>query len=361
MTCEDLRKVSELSRSVIIESLQSSGDPELDQGLFEATLKEVEKGFLEGPVCRSSLPPGSTLTKRFPVKQKNKVRPIDDCKASLVTFAVTQNEGVTIHTIDHIASMTACCMKSCFFSDAALLKALNVGDDPQKKMVAELGQAREMLVHIRSNTKEATKDLKNCGWQMSELRSGATDQNGAATTQSGSLLYLLSEDMKTSCQAVLEAMGKSVTIIQEAMEKGVHPERSHKRKLEIAQEEEEKEQRERSMLFPVIHPFTAERMLLNQEQRNQFLLDLQKMGLSNLEKVEQLDQELQPEVSLLLEEKVVMWSPVRVTLRLRAFRWECSHPIFHQLLWHQQLYQCLVLLGLLLESDPEDCMRGDFW
>ena len=71
MTWEDLR-----------ESLQSSGDPELDQGLFEATMKEVEKGFLEGPVCRSSLPPGSTLTKRFPVRQKNKVRPFDDYKAS---------------------------------------------------------------------------------------------------------------------------------------------------------------------------------------------------------------------------------------------------------------------------------------
>ena len=112
MTCEDLRKVSELSRSVIIESLQSSGDPELDRGLFEATMKEVEKGFLEGPVCHSSFPPGSTLTKRFPVKQKNKVRPIDDYKASLVNFAVTQNEGVTIHTIDHIASMTACWMRS---------------------------------------------------------------------------------------------------------------------------------------------------------------------------------------------------------------------------------------------------------
>ena len=63
-------------------------------------------------MCRSSLPPGSTLTKRFPVKQKNKVRPIDDYKASLVNFAVAQNEGVTIHTIDHIASMTACWMKS---------------------------------------------------------------------------------------------------------------------------------------------------------------------------------------------------------------------------------------------------------
>ena len=112
MTCEDLRKVSELGRSVIIESLQSSGDPELDRGLFEATMKEVEKGFLEGPVCHSSLPPGSTLTKRFPVKQKNKVRPIDDYKAPLVNFAVTQNEGVSIHTIDHIASMTACWMRS---------------------------------------------------------------------------------------------------------------------------------------------------------------------------------------------------------------------------------------------------------
>ena len=111
MTCDDLRKVSEISKSVIIESLQSSGDPGLDQDFFEATTKEVTKGFLEGPVCRSSLPPGSTLTKRFPVRQKNKVRPIDDYKASLVNFAVTQNEGVTIHTIDHIAAMTACWMK----------------------------------------------------------------------------------------------------------------------------------------------------------------------------------------------------------------------------------------------------------
>ena len=123
-------KVSELSRSVIIESLQSSGDPELDRGLFEATMKEVEKGFLEGPVCCSSLPPGSTLTKRFPVKQKNKVRPIDDYKASLVNFAVTQNEGVTIHTIDHIASMTACWMKSGHLSleDPLVAKCWDLSD-----------------------------------------------------------------------------------------------------------------------------------------------------------------------------------------------------------------------------------------
>ena len=157
--------------------------------------------------------------------------------------------------------------------------AQNVGDDQQKRMVSELGQCREMLVHVRNNTKESVKDLKNCAWQMPELRSGATDQSGAVTTQAGSMLYLVSEDLKTSCQAVLEALHKSVTAIQDSIEQGVHPERSHKRKLEIAhEEEEEKEKRERSMLFPVIHPYTGERMYLNQEQHNQFFLDLQKMG-----------------------------------------------------------------------------------
>ena len=80
---------------------------------------------------------------------------------------------------------------------------------------------------------------------MSELRSGTADQNGAVTSQSGSLLYLVSEDMKTSCQAVLDVLGKSVTPVQESTEKGVHPERSHKRKLELAQEAEEKEKREK--------------------------------------------------------------------------------------------------------------------
>ena len=112
MTCEDLRKVSNLSRDVLLESVQSSGDRETDLSLFAATMKEVEKGFIKGPITTEELPAGSTLTKCFPVKQKNKVGPIDDYKASLVNFAVTQSEGVIIHTIDHIASMLAFWMRS---------------------------------------------------------------------------------------------------------------------------------------------------------------------------------------------------------------------------------------------------------
>ena len=130
MTCEDLRNVLNLSRSVLLESVQSSGDEEIDLGLFSATLKEVEKGFIQGPIDKEDLPAGSTLTKRFPVKQKNKVRPIDDYKASLVNFAVTQNEGVTIHTIDHIASMIAFLMGSGSLSasDGLVAKCWDLSD-----------------------------------------------------------------------------------------------------------------------------------------------------------------------------------------------------------------------------------------
>ena len=130
MTCEDLRKVSNLSREVLLESVQSSGDKEIDLSLFTTTLKEVEKGFIEGPINKGDLPAGSTLTKRFPVKQKNKVRPIDDYKASLVNFAVAQNKGVTIHTIDHIASMIAFWMRSGSLSakDGLVAKCWDLSD-----------------------------------------------------------------------------------------------------------------------------------------------------------------------------------------------------------------------------------------
>ena len=48
MTCEDLRKVSNLSREVLLESVQSSGDKEIDLSLFTTTLKEVEKVSSKG-------------------------------------------------------------------------------------------------------------------------------------------------------------------------------------------------------------------------------------------------------------------------------------------------------------------------
>ena len=72
------------------------------------------------------------MTKRFPVKQKNKVRPIDDYKASVVNFGATQNEGVTIHTItiDHIAAMMACWM-TIEANDGLVAKCWDLSDAKQ--------------------------------------------------------------------------------------------------------------------------------------------------------------------------------------------------------------------------------------
>ena len=53
MSCEDLRWVSDLGRTVLLESVQSLADKELDSSPFEATMEEVEKGFIQGPIDKS--------------------------------------------------------------------------------------------------------------------------------------------------------------------------------------------------------------------------------------------------------------------------------------------------------------------
>ena len=83
----------------------------MDVALYEATLKERDKGFLVGPVDPSALRAGSTITRRFGVQQKGKLRPIDDYKASMVNASVTQTEGVSVHGVDHIAAMVSERMK----------------------------------------------------------------------------------------------------------------------------------------------------------------------------------------------------------------------------------------------------------
>ena len=104
---ETLRSVAKMARSALLASVRGSGDSELDRGVYEATQKEIEKGFLSGPVDPLSLPEGATLTRRFGVKQKGKIRPIDDYRASLVNASVTQAEAVSIHGVDHIAALCA--------------------------------------------------------------------------------------------------------------------------------------------------------------------------------------------------------------------------------------------------------------
>ena len=106
----------------------------------------------------------------------------------------------------------------------------------QKKVISELSGIKDLVSHVRSNTLNTAKEVKNGNWQLSELRSGAVDKNGVVTAQCGSLLFLISEDLKTSAQATMDALRSSVQELQDAVEKGVNPEKSYMRKNQELQE-----------------------------------------------------------------------------------------------------------------------------
>ena len=109
---DDLRKGAARARAATLATVGESDDPVIDDGVLQATLKEVEAGVVEGPVDPTTLPPGATLTRRFGVIQGEvdgvpKVRPIDNYRASRVNAAVTESEQVTVHTLDVVAGMVS--------------------------------------------------------------------------------------------------------------------------------------------------------------------------------------------------------------------------------------------------------------
>ena len=102
----------------------------------------------------------------------------------------------------------------------------------------ELQGIKDLCNHVRTNTLNTIKELKNVQWQVSEMRSGTTDANGVVLSNKGSLIYLMHEDMKTSVQSIIEALESSVKALQEAVQAGVNPEKSLKRKHQEYKEAE---------------------------------------------------------------------------------------------------------------------------
>ena len=170
----------------------------------------------------------------------------------------------------------------------------NQQDDLQRKMHYELQGIKDLCNHVRTNTLNTIKELKNVQWQVSEMRSGTADANGAVSSNKGSLIYLMHEDMKTGVQSIMEALESSVKALREAVQAGVNPEKSLKRKHQEYKEseraakqkrEEERKQQEaeqrqkeeeRSRIFTVVHPWTGVKMSLTGEQYQDFIQDLTK-------------------------------------------------------------------------------------
>ena len=90
---------------------RSSGDAELDKGLRGKTQSEVEKGWLVGPISWDDLPPGSTVSRRFPLAQSGKIRPIDGLSQSQVNATVNTYEQATVDGPDVICSYATYVMR----------------------------------------------------------------------------------------------------------------------------------------------------------------------------------------------------------------------------------------------------------
>ena len=84
---------------------RSSGDETVDLTVYEKTLEERDEGWLRGPISFESLPEGSVLSRRFGLKQPNKIRLIDDLSGSFINMTVQSNETPRPHTTDVAASL----------------------------------------------------------------------------------------------------------------------------------------------------------------------------------------------------------------------------------------------------------------
>ena len=94
-----IEKSSDLC-SAVIASTSSSGDSECDDFVYAETMKEVSRGWLKGPIKRSDLVGGCSISKRFGLWQKTKYRCIDDFSGSLVNATCSVFESPLLHTVD---------------------------------------------------------------------------------------------------------------------------------------------------------------------------------------------------------------------------------------------------------------------
>ena len=106
--CTNSRKANQALRYMT----RSSGDSELDQKLWDKTNSEVEKGWMVGPLPWTVLESGDTVSRRFPLEQSGKVRPIDDMSQSQINATVTCYEQATVDGPDVICAFATFLMKS---------------------------------------------------------------------------------------------------------------------------------------------------------------------------------------------------------------------------------------------------------
>ena len=91
----ELMDGSSKARSAVRLATTSSGDAEMDSKLWLKVLEETDRGWLIGPLSWAELEEYAVVSKRFPIQQGAKLRPIDDFSMSMVNATVSVRDQAT--------------------------------------------------------------------------------------------------------------------------------------------------------------------------------------------------------------------------------------------------------------------------
>ena len=71
LTKDQVKSNAKLNRNAIFNGMKNPMDAEVTKGVYDATRKELEQGWLRGPIDPKELGSNSIVTRRFGIKQSS--------------------------------------------------------------------------------------------------------------------------------------------------------------------------------------------------------------------------------------------------------------------------------------------------
>ena len=105
ITQSELSRKAPRIRRLVLNTVRSSGDEQLDREVFDQSMDEVAKGWISGPLDPSSVPSDSITSRRFGIRQGQKIRVIDDLSQSMKNATVQVTVSPKPHTVDYVAAV----------------------------------------------------------------------------------------------------------------------------------------------------------------------------------------------------------------------------------------------------------------
>ncbi len=105
ITQSELSRKAPHIRRLFLNTVRSSGHEQLDREVFDQNMEVVAKGWISGPLDPSSVPSDSIISRRFGIRQGQKIRVIDDLSQSMINATVQVAVSPKPHTVDYVAAV----------------------------------------------------------------------------------------------------------------------------------------------------------------------------------------------------------------------------------------------------------------